>query len=152
MRRPPPLLGQVEDSIGYVLKVAATALRGAMEDDLRPLGLTVSQYAILENLRQRERMSNAELARAAFVSPQSMNGVLRGLQSRGLLARPDAAPAGRARHALLTEAGARLAAEASARVAAVERRMLAGLGDGEQTTLLQDLRSCIDGLTGGAGR
>src|SRR4028118_1939771 len=90
-------VGPVEGSVGYVLKQAASALRTAMDAALRPLELTVPQYACLELLGQRPGLSNAELARGAFVTRQSMHGVLRGLQDRGLLTRPASAPHGRAR-------------------------------------------------------
>jgi len=90
-------VGPVEESVGYVLKQAAAALRAAMDAALRPLELTVPQYACLELLGQRPGLSNAELARGAFVTRQSMNGVLRGLQDRGLLTRPPHPEAARCR-------------------------------------------------------
>jgi len=48
----------------------------------------VPQYSCLELLGQRSGLSNAELARGTFVTRQSMNQVLRGLQDRGLVTRP----------------------------------------------------------------
>ncbi len=67
------ILGPVENAVGYVLKQAAVALRSAMDVALRPLQLTVPQYACLELLGQRPGLSNAELARGVFVTRQSMN-------------------------------------------------------------------------------
>src|SRR5215211_7648005 len=98
-------VGPVENAVGYVLKEAAVALRNAMDAVRLPLHLTVPQYAGLELVGQRPGLSNAELARGAFVARQSMNGVLRGLQDRGLVSRPDTAPQGRARPTELTPAG-----------------------------------------------
>ena len=89
-------VGPLDESVGYLLKRAATSLRSAMDAALRPLDLTVPQYACLELLGQRPGLSNAELARGVFVTRQSMNGVLRGLQDRGLVTRPATAPSGRA--------------------------------------------------------
>src|SRR3954454_2905861 len=123
----PGTVGPVEEAVGYVLKQAAVALRGAMDEVLRPLELSVPQYACLELLGQRPGLSNAELARGAFVSRQSMNGVLRGLQDRGLVTRPTLAPYGRARPTELTDAGRALLTAASAAVREIERRMLASL-------------------------
>ena len=51
---------------------AATALRAAMEQVLRPLGMSVTHYSCLELLAQRPGLSNSELARGAFVTRQSM--------------------------------------------------------------------------------
>jgi DNA-binding MarR family transcriptional regulator len=140
------VLGPLDESVGYVLKRAANALRSAMEAALRPLDLTVPQYSCLEVLAQRPGLSNAELARAVFVTRQSMNLVLRGLQERGLVARPDSAPHGRARPTELTPAGRERHREASAVVRAVERRMLEPLSDGEQEQLLRGLVACVEAL------
>lgn len=139
-------VGELGQVVGYVLKQAATVLRAAMDTALRPLDLTVPQYACLELLHQRPGASNADLARAAFVSRQSMNLVLRGLQDRGLVARPAVAPEGRVLPTRLTAAGRRLQQRASAVVREVEVRMLTSLGPVQQRRLLESLRACIGAL------
>ncbi|NKY86173.1 MarR family winged helix-turn-helix transcriptional regulator [Nocardia veterana] len=136
----------LDSSVGYALKQAAAALRGAMDSALRPLGLSVPQYACLELLGQRPGLSAAELARGAFVTRQSMHTVLQGLQDRGLLARPAAAPHGRALPTQLTDEGARLLTQASRAVAAVEARMIAALPTGHAERLRRDLTACADAL------
>src|SRR3984957_11126347 len=73
----------LETSLGYLLKQASSALRAAMEDVLRPLGMTVTHYACLELLAQRPGLSNSELARGAFVTRQSMNVLLQSLEREG---------------------------------------------------------------------
>lgn len=140
------VVGDLEESLGYVLKQAATALRSAMDAVLRPLELTVPQYSCLEVLGQRPGSSNAELARATFVTRQAMNGVLRGLQERGLVTRPATAPHGRALPTQLTPTGRQHLRAASAAVRAVERRMLAPLGAAHQRRLRDDLTACTAAL------
>jgi DNA-binding MarR family transcriptional regulator len=120
-------VGPVENAVGYVLKEAAVALRNAMDAVLRPLNLTVPQYACLELLGQRPGLSNAELARGAFVTRQSMNVVLHGLEARGLVTRPAIAPRGRELPAALTQAGRDHLHAASAAVRDIEEKMCAGL-------------------------
>jgi DNA-binding MarR family transcriptional regulator len=142
----PGTVGPVEESVGYVLKQAAVALRSAMDEVLRPLELSVPQYSCLELLGQRPGLSNAELARGTFVTRQSMNGVLRGLQDRGLVTRPAEAPQGRARPTELTPAGRERLLAASTRVRAVEERMLGGLTGSARRRLLDDLASCVAAL------
>ncbi|MDN5861556.1 MAG: MarR family transcriptional regulator, partial [Pseudonocardia sp.] len=66
-------VGDLELVVGYVLKQAATALRAGMDAVLRPLALTVPQYACLELLGRHPGLSSSELARGAFVSRQAMN-------------------------------------------------------------------------------
>jgi DNA-binding MarR family transcriptional regulator len=139
-------VGDLEEAVGYVLKQAAAALRAAMDAALRPLGLTVPQYACLELLGQRPGLSNADLARGAFVSRQSMNGVLRGLQDRGLITRPTTAPRGRALPTQLTPAGHQQLHAASATVRAIEQQMLAALPPAHHRRLRDDLALCAEAL------
>jgi DNA-binding MarR family transcriptional regulator len=119
-------------SLGYLLKEAATALRVAMEDALRPLDLTVTAYSCLEILEQRPGSSNSDLARGAFVTRQSMNVLLQTLEREGLVTRPATAAEGRVLPVTLTDAGARRREQASAVVKAVEDRMLAELSATER--------------------
>jgi DNA-binding MarR family transcriptional regulator len=142
-------VGPVENSVGYVLKQAAVALRSAMDEALRPLQLSTPQYSCLELLRQRPGLSNAALARGTFVTRQSMNVVLRGLEDRGLVVRPASAEHGRELPAALTDTGRECLLAASTAVRAVERKMNAGLSPAEQETLLTGLRACIAGLAAG---
>jgi DNA-binding MarR family transcriptional regulator len=146
----PEQLGPVENAVGYVLKEAAVALRTAMDAVLRPLELTVPQYACLELLGQRPGLSNAELARGVFVTRQSMNVVLQGLQARGLVNRPAIATRGRELPAELTEEGHRRLRASSAAVRSVEKQMCAGLSAAQQQTLLETLTACVRNLHPGA--
>lgn len=140
-------VGPVDEAVGYVLKQAATALRSAMDAVLRPLRLTVPQYSCLEVLDQRPGLSSAELARATFVTRQSMNLVLQGLQQRGLLTRPAVAEHGKTRPTQLTDAGRDQLEAAGAAVAAVQRQMLAPLTIDAQRRLRADLAACAAALT-----
>jgi DNA-binding MarR family transcriptional regulator len=139
-------VGDLGLSVGYTLKQAAAALRAAMEAGLRPLGLSVPQYACLELLGQRPGLSAAELARGAFVTRQSMHAVLLGLEERGLLARAASAPQGRALPTRLTPAGRDILTEASGIVAAVERRMTEALTADRRERLRADLAACAAAL------
>lgn len=136
----------LDTSLGYLLKEAASALRQAMEDVLRPLGMTITHYSCLELLAQRPGLSNSELARGAFVTRQSMNVLLQALEQDGVVERPDAPPAGRALPTRLTEKGRRTLDTASAAVRSVEQRMLAGMTDAEQAAALRALRSMVQAL------
>ena len=71
---------ELDTSLGYMLKAAASALHSALEAVLRPLGMTITHYACLELLAQRPGLSNSELARGAFVTRQSMNVLLQALE------------------------------------------------------------------------
>ncbi|WP_144711659.1 MarR family winged helix-turn-helix transcriptional regulator [Curtobacterium pusillum] len=136
----------LDTSLGYLLKEAASALRTAMEAVLRPLGMTVTHYSCLELLAQRPGLSNSELARGAFVTRQSMNVLLQALERDGSVTRPAEAPVGKALPARLTELGRERLAEASAAVRGVEVRMLGGMSTAEQAAALRALRSMVRAL------
>jgi len=136
----------LETSLGYLLKEASSALRAAMEDVLRPLGMTVTHYSCLELLAQRPGLSNSELARGAFVSRQSMNVLLQALERDGFVTRPAEAPVGKALPTRLTPRGRRSLETASAAVRGVEVRMLAGLSDAEQKAAFRILRGMVVAL------
>jgi DNA-binding MarR family transcriptional regulator len=134
-----PPAEDVTKRLGYRVKRAAAALRGAMDKALREYDLTVPQYACLELLDQRPGLSNAELARGTFVTRQSMNVVLRGLQESGLITRPATADHGRALPAHLTEEGHRRLAMARATIYAIDQRMTDAVPEQRLAGLLDDL-------------
>jgi DNA-binding MarR family transcriptional regulator len=140
------VVGPVDQAVGYVLIQAATALRAAMDTVLRPLGLTVPQYSCLEVLDQRPGLSSSELARATFVTRQSMNLVLQGLQQRGLLTRATVAHRGKALPTELTDGGRAQLRAASVAVRTIEKQMLAPLTPSAQQLLLGNLAACATAL------
>lgn len=139
----------LQASVGYLLKEASSALRAAMEEVLRPLGMSVTHYSCLELLAQRPGSSNSDLARGAFVTRQSMNVLLQALERDGDVTRAAQAPVGKALPARLTARGRRRLEEASTAVRSVEVRMLAGLTDAEQADALRILRSMVRSLRDG---
>ena len=139
----------LETSLGYLLKEASSALRSAMEEVLRPLGMSVTRYSCLELLAQRPGLSNSDLARGAFVTRQSMNALLQDLEAEGLVTRPAEAPVGRALPTRLTAQGRRSLEKATAAVRSVEVRMLAGLTEAEQASTFRSLRKMTRSLRDG---
>ncbi|HET6707901.1 MarR family winged helix-turn-helix transcriptional regulator [Amycolatopsis sp.] len=136
----------LETSLGYLLKEASSALRVAMEEVLRPLGMSVTHYSCLELLAQRPGLSNSELARGAFVTRQTMNVLLQALERDGHVTRPAAAPVGKALPTRLTPLGRRSLEKATAAVRSVEVRMLSGLTGAERSEAFRLLRSMTRSL------
>ncbi|MGV9522899.1 MULTISPECIES: MarR family winged helix-turn-helix transcriptional regulator [unclassified Streptomyces] len=139
----------LDTSLGYLLKEASSALRAAMEEVLRPLGMTVTHYSCLELLAQRPGMSNSELARGAFVTRQTMNVLLQALERDGYVVRPAEAAVGKVLPAQLTPRGRQSLEKATAAVRSVEVRMLAGMTETEQATAFRVLRSMVRSLREG---
>ena len=138
--------------IGYRLKEVQSLLRSRMEETLRPLGITVAQYVCLEILKSTPGASNAELARQAFVTRQTMNTLLRGLQERGLSERATHATKGRALPTMLTPQGEQMLALATGRIRDVEQQMVGGLSDAKRQELWDLLTICIEGLHAGGSK
>lgn len=136
----------LDSSVGYALKEAASALRTAMEDALRPLGMTVTHYSCLELLAQRPGMSNSELARGTFVTRQSMNTLLQQLERDGIVSRPSTPTTGKVLPTTLTEAGRRQREAASAAVRQVELRMTRDLDDEGRAAAFRLLRGMVAAL------
>ncbi|MGO4300944.1 MarR family winged helix-turn-helix transcriptional regulator [Leifsonia sp. RAF41] len=139
----------LETSLGYLLKEASSALRAAMEEVLRPLGMSVTHYSCLELLAQRPGLSNSELARGAFVTRQTMNVLLQSLERDGSVTRPTEAPVGKALPARLTPQGRQSLEKATAAVRSVELRMLSGMTEAEQAGAFRILQSMIRSLRDG---
>lgn len=133
-------------SIGYLVKAAQALLRSRMEEELAPLGLTVSQYSCLFRLKREPGISAAALARSVFMTRQSMGTMLQQLLDRGLVTRSDRAPSGRALPMALTPAGSALLEAAEERVDGVEDRMLADLSASERAALARGLAAVVDAL------
>jgi DNA-binding MarR family transcriptional regulator len=136
----------LDSSLGYLLKEASSALRAAMEEVLRPLGMSVTHYSCLELLAQRPGLSNSELARGAFVTRQSMNVLLQALEREGYVTRPAEAAVGKVLPAQLTPRGRRSLAKATVAVRSVETRMLAGMTEAEQLIAFRMLQKMIRSL------
>ncbi|MFB6273954.1 MAG: MarR family winged helix-turn-helix transcriptional regulator [Salinibacter sp.] len=97
---------QLRDArFGYVLKHAQYALRQAMDDRLTEANLTTPQYAALTALEREEGLSNAELARRCFVTPQTMHSIVTRLEEDDLLRRTPHPNHGRIRQLHLTDEG-----------------------------------------------
>ncbi|MGO2861612.1 MAG: MarR family winged helix-turn-helix transcriptional regulator [Brevibacterium sp.] len=139
-------LVRLESMIGYQLKHLQSVLRSQMDEALRPLELSTPQYACLELLRRRPGASNSELARGAFVTRQTMNTLLRGLQDRALVTRPAKAETGRALPARLTSAGEEVLDRAVTIVDAISDRMVSRLDDSQRDHLAEALDLCIEAL------
>ena len=135
--------------LSYVIARLDRAVRRGIEDALEPVGLTVPQFTALSVLARRAGLSNAQLARRAYITPQSMNEVVLELERKGLLERePDPAHR-RILRATVTRKGRRVLDRCEAAVAEMEERMLEALDDEGRERIIHYLAACVHAL--GAG-
>jgi DNA-binding MarR family transcriptional regulator len=141
-------MARTDERVGYALKQAQQALRIAMDAALRPHGLTTAQYAALTALETGGPISGAELARRAFVTPQTMTDIVAKLEAAGLVARRPGGDDRRVVRLALTNIGRTRLAAAHVVVNEVEARMLRGFEAPERDRLRDALRRCAQALAG----
>lgn len=117
-----PPIDDTYRSLGYALKRAQQALRGHLDSQLREIGLTTPQYSVLAGLEVSGGLSNADLARRAFVTPQTMQAIIVTLERDSLIHRMAHPVHGRVRTTELTSAGRSVLRQAHEIVAAAEVR------------------------------
>ena len=139
----------ITSKVGYLVKRVQAALRAAMDEELRPLGLSVSQYAILEALFEEgeSESNNAAIARRCFITPQSANEMIAALTESELVVRRLSARAPRIRFAL-TRRGREKCMKARQRVLEIEERMLAGQTAADRKRIAILLDRCARALEG----
>ncbi len=125
-----------QPSLTYVIGRVGQGVRRELRARLQPLGLSVPDLTTLSVLRGRTGLSNAQLARRALITPQSMLEVLAGLERRGLVVRRADCDNARIMRAELTASGRRTLARADTVVATLEDELLAGIGP-EQRELVR---------------
>ena len=131
-------------SLGLLIKRAQQSLRVALDAALADAGLTTAQYATIAAVAEEPGLSNADLARRVFVTPQTMHGVVRGLDGAGWVERTRGD--GRTVEIRLTDVGRSALAQGHLAAADVERRMTAGLGSAEVEATRAALLECCRAL------
>jgi len=117
-----------------------------MDTAMRDLGVTAPQYAVLRYLGESAGMSGADLARRAFVTPQTMNRIIVNLDKAGLIERAPHAKSGRVLDTRLSPAGRQLLEKCRERIDSVDNTMLSGLTAAEREQLRDLLQRCADSL------
>jgi DNA-binding MarR family transcriptional regulator len=145
----PPLLATPR--IGYVVGRLDRALRKEIGALVAPHGLTVAKYTALSIMRDRPGLSNAQLARRSYVTPQSMNEVLAALETDGLIVRSPAAAHGRVVEVALSARAHAVLAACDRAITHMENAMLADLDEAGRVQLVEALVNCVYRLGAGFG-
>jgi len=138
--------------VSYVVARLDRALRREIDAQVRPHGLTATQYTALSVLASRSGLSNAQLARRSYVTPQSMSQLIGALEREKLIERSPDPDHRRILRAQLTRKGKRVLAECDAAVDDMERRMLRDLPASQHEPLRTQLIACVRGLGAGLER
>ncbi|MFD3455452.1 MarR family winged helix-turn-helix transcriptional regulator [Streptomyces sp. NPDC058691] len=136
-------VGDPGERVGYLLWQLSQAYAQLLEQALRPLGLTQTQYSSLVRLCLDGALSGAELARRCGVTAQSMGAAVQGMADRGLVERHAHPTHGRIIEIRVTPAGEALAERGQEAVQPCEAEALAPFTEGERSQLKADLRRML---------
>jgi len=119
----------------FYLNQANHAVRSRFEAALSEFEMTAIQYTVLSVIGRHPGLSSSELSRRFYVTPQTMNELIGGLQRRNLILR-EADPANRRILRLrVTEAGADTIDRCDAIADGIERDVFEDMSDSEYETL-----------------
>ena len=113
--------------LGYLLRQASAAHRLRMQRALADVDVTAPQFLVLTMLSAYPGASNADVARLTFLTPQTVNVIVKNLEKAGAIRRTPHAVHGRILEIALTDDGKRLLAESRARAHALEGELTDGL-------------------------
>ncbi|TGR30444.1 MULTISPECIES: MarR family transcriptional regulator [unclassified Mesorhizobium] len=118
--------------LGYLLRQAAGAHRLRVDRALADLGVTQPQFVTLTMLAAYPGLSNADLARLALLTPQTLSVIVTNLERAGSLLRKPHAVHGRIQHIELSPRGQALLRRCRDRVHAIETELATGLSASEE--------------------
>ena len=124
--------------------------RSQMDEELRPQGVTTAQLHVLKVIRDEYGASGAQLARACYVTPQSAQALLKGLENGGWITRTKDPVNDRILIAKLTLSGGELLDSAERLARVIEKKLWHGVPDGAVQTLNKTLMRCLANLDGDA--
>ena len=133
---------RVEERLAYQLARTEHELRVVLDNALRDLGVTLTQWTVLTFLVREPGLSAADLARRSFISQQGVAGILARLERAGLVARTPHPTHGRIMEVTVTSAGRALVTYGDQQVAGLEERLHRTLGVDEATRLSGALARC----------
>jgi DNA-binding MarR family transcriptional regulator len=149
-RRPIPRPGEgkrgAEGHLGYLVRQASGLIRLAMERALADLEVTPPQFTVLTMIVAYPGLSGADLARLTFLTPQTINVIVRNLQRAGAIEKTAHAGHGRILQLTVTARGMALLKRCRARVARVEDRLAGLVGRDEEHAVRRWLSRVADEL------
>jgi DNA-binding MarR family transcriptional regulator len=133
---------RLEGRLTYQLSRTEHELRVVLDNALRDLGVTLTQWTVLTFLVREPGLSAADLARRSFISQQGVAGILGRLERAGLVARAPHPTHGRIVEVTVTSAGRALAAYGDQQVTELEARLRDALGADRDPDLVEALARC----------
>jgi DNA-binding MarR family transcriptional regulator len=151
IREPVPLPEPGSD-VGFALRALMQTFRQSVDSTIRARGLDISfaHGMVLKMLAREPGISGAQLARRTSVTAQSMNGLLRSMESTGMILREKHPENRRTDCWFMTRTGLRQVQQAGEIVDEIITRMLASISKADAARLTELLHECATALQTGA--
>jgi DNA-binding MarR family transcriptional regulator len=137
-----------EGHLGYLVRQANVAVRAAMEKALADIDATPAQFAVLTMIAAYPGASGADLARLTFLTPQTINVIVRNLEKAGAIEKSAHAVHGRILRLNATAKGLALLKRCRSRVMDVEDR-ISGLAGRSHERVIRRWLSAVAAELGG---
>jgi len=109
--------------LAYLLRQANAAVRVSFDRALANLDVTLPQFSALQMICAYGELSSAELARLTYLTPQTMNIIVKNLETRGAIERAPHSEHGRIIWLKATAVGRRLLSQCRTRVDLIEAKL-----------------------------
>jgi DNA-binding MarR family transcriptional regulator len=123
------------------LRQTQHAVRTRLDEGLAATGLTMPQYAVLAEIDQKGELSASDLAREIGMTAQTVNVLVQGLETSGLLTRSRHPTHGRILLANLTPAGRKALKHGLEVALGVQDQLLSCVPASERPRLLRQLKA-----------
>jgi DNA-binding MarR family transcriptional regulator len=141
---------RAEPGISYAVARLHQRLFASITERVAPYGLTTLQFTTLSVLGGNGApLSTSQLARRAFMTPQSMSEVIHALERNGLIRRNPDPNHRRTLPATVTAKGRRVLAACDEAVADFEDAMLEGFSEKDRVAFLNMVMAAVRNLGGG---
>ena len=132
--------------VSYLVFRLERRIRARLDEALARHGITTTEYMALSELRIRDGLSCAQLARIAFVTPQAMSLVIRDLEERRLVRRTPDPGQRRVLRTSLTRKGKTTLQRCDRALDDIEGVMLSQFDAATHKTLAETLTECAHAL------
>ena len=141
---------RAEPGMSYAIARLHQRVFAGITERVAPYGLTALQFTTLSVLsRHGAPLSTSQLARRAFMTPQSMSEVIHALERKGLIKRNPHPNHRRTLPATLTAKGRRVLTACDAAVSEFEDAMLDGVSEPDRATFRDMIKTAARNLGGG---
>ena len=132
--------------LSLLMKRLITGYKALLETMIEQEGITLAQIRMLNALNERAEVSAAELARICYITPQSMQAVVKRAEAAGWITRAPSPANRRVLTATLTPTGRRVLLRGLALSAKLERYIWADAKSSELRVMKRSLQTALKRL------